>query len=300
MNGASVITAEVLSKIKNIELRSRKIVTEVFSGKYHSAFKGQGIEFTEVREYAPGDDIRRIDWNVTARRGAPFIKKFQEEREQTVIFAVDLSASGLFASKNALKRELAAEITAVLAFAALKNNDRAGLFAFTQTPEKYLKPKKSRKHILSLIDTILSFTPKNSGTSITAALENLNTLWKRKALVFLISDFKDKNFEDLLKSTSHHHDLVCIHITDPCERELPKTGFLPLRDPESNKVAYIDLSSKQTRQSYTESYSTHQNYLNGVFSGAKCDIIKISTDKPYIVEIINFFKRRMTKQTKHY
>jgi uncharacterized protein (DUF58 family) len=294
-----VISSEILSKIKNIELRSRKIVNEVFSGKYHSAFKGQGIEFTEVREYAPGDDIRRIDWNVTARRGAPFIKKFQEEREQTVIFAVDLSASGLFGSAEILKQDLAAELTAVLAFAALKNNDRTGLMAFTDTPEKYLKPKKSRKHILSLIDTILDFTPANRGTSINTALENLNNLWRRKALVFLISDFKDKNFEDLLKSTARRHDLVCVHISDPRETELTK-GYLPLKDPETGKAAYIDLSSKQVRKEYAKALKEHEDYLTGVFTSAKCDVIKISTGKPYIAELINFFKRRMTRQNKHY
>ena len=294
-----MINADLLSKIKIIEFRSRKLVNEVFSGKYHSAFKGQGIEFTEVREYAPGDDIRRIDWNVTARRGAPFIKKFQEEREQTVIFAVDLSASGLFSSASVLKRELAAELTAVLAFAALKNNDRAGLMAFTAAPEKYLKPKKNRKHILSLIDAILSFTPVQKGTNIKAALESLNALWKRKALVFLISDFKDKNFEDLLKFTAHRHDLVCVHISDPRERELPKSGFLPLKDPETGKTGYIDLSSKRTRNSYNLAYGAHREYLNNVFGAAKCDVIKISTDKPYIAELINFFKRRMTKSVRH-
>ena len=295
-----MITAEILSKVKNIELRSRKLVNEVFSGKYKSAFKGQGIEFTEVREYAPGDDIRRIDWNVTARRGAPFIKKFQESREQTVIFAVDLSASGLFGSTGTLKQELAAELTAVLAFAALKNNDRAGLMAFSCEPEKSLKPKKSRKHILSLIDTVLSFKPKGLGTDINAALSNLNTLWKRKALVFLISDFKDTNFEDLLKSTSHRHDLVCVHITDPREKELPKHGFMPLKDPETGNLAYVDFSSKKTHAFYDEALNAHKEYLNNVFSAARCDTIKISTDKPYIAELINFFKKRMTKQTKHY
>ena len=295
-----MINTEILSKIKNIELRSRKLVNEVFSGKYQSVFKGQGIEFTEVREYVPGDDIRRIDWNVTARRGAPFIKKFQEEREQTVIFAVDLSASGLFSSSAALKREIAAELTAVLAFAALKNNDRAGFMAFTDMPEKYLKPKKSRKHILSLIDAILTFTPEHKGTSIKNALENLNTLWKRRALVFLISDFKDKNFEKPLKATARRHDLVCVHISDPRENMLPKSGFLPLCDPETGKFAYIDLSSKQTRDGYYEALDNHNKYLKNIFSSAKCDIIKISTDKPYIFELVNFFKNRTAKHIKRY
>jgi len=295
-----VISADILSKVKNIELRSRKLVNEVFSGKYQSAFKGQGIEFAEVREYVPGDDIRRIDWNVTARRGAPFIKKFQEEREQTVIFAVDLSASGLFSSSAILKQELAAELTAVLAFAALKNNDRAGFLAFTDRSEKYLKPKKSRKHILSLIDAILTFKPEGKGTDIKAALENLNTLWKRKALVFLISDFMDGNFGDSLKSTARRHDLVCVHISDPLENALPKRGFLPLRDPETGKFAYVDLSSKRIRDDYSKALSEHNKYLTGLFSSAKCDIINISTDKPYIVELKHFFKNRMVKHSRHY
>ncbi len=293
-----MLNSELLSKVKKIELRSRKLVDDVFSGKYHSVFKGQGLEFSEVREYVPGDDVRRISWNVTARRNKPYIKKYDEEREQTVIFAVDLSASGTFGSKNITKNDLIAELTAVLAFSALKNSDRAGLLTFTDTVEKYIKPAKNKNHILKLIDIILSYKPKNQRTDIDGALKYLNKLCKRKALVFLISDFYDDKFDSMLKVTSKKHDLVCIKISDPREKEIPKRGIFSLRDTETGQITDIDLSSKQVQEEYYKNYNKHQDYLNDTFKTAKTDVMDISTDKPYINELIKFFKNRQTKLAK--
>ncbi len=293
-----MLNSELLAKIKKIELRSRKLVDDVFSGKYHSVFKGQGLEFSEVREYVPGDDVRRISWNVTARRNKPYIKKYDEEREQTVIFAVDLSASGTFGSKNITKNDLIAELTAVLAFSALKNSDRAGLLTFTDTVEKYIKPAKNKKHILKLIDIILSYKPKNQKTDIDGALKYLNKLCKRKALVFLISDFYDNKFDSMLKVTAKKHDLVCIKISDPKEKEIPKRGIFSLRDTETGQMIDIDFSSKQVQNEYYKNFKIHQNYLDDTFKVAKTDVMDISTDKPYINELIKFFRNRQTKLAK--
>ena len=295
-----MLKTEILSKIKKIELRSKKLVDDVFSGKYHSVFKGQGLEFSEVREYVPGDDVRRISWNVTARRNKPYIKKYDEEREQTVMFVVDLSASGQFGSKDVTKNELIAELTAVLAFSALKNSDRAGLLTFTDIVEQYIKPKKNKKHILRLIDIILSYKPKNKKTNIENALRFLNKLCKRKALVFLISDFYDSNFDSLLKVTARKHDLVCIKISDPKEREIPKSGIFRLQDAETGQLMDIDFSSKEVKEEYYKNLNLHETYLDETFKVAKTDVMDIYTDRPYILEMIKFFKSRQQKALKHY
>ena len=295
-----MLKTEILSKIKKIELRSKKLVDDVFSGKYHSVFKGQGLEFSEVREYVPGDDVRRISWNVTARRNKPYIKKYDEEREQTVMFVVDLSASGLFGSKDVTKNELIAELTAVLAFSALKNSDRAGLLTFTDIVEEYIKPKKNKKHILRLIDVILSYKPKNKKTNIENALRSLNKLCKRKAVVFLISDFYDSNFDGLLKVTARKHDLVCIKISDPKEKEIPKSGIFRLQDAETGMITDIDFSSKEVKDEYYKNLNLHEAYLDETFKTAKTDVMDIYTDKPYILELIKFFKSRQQKALKHY
>lgn len=295
-----MLKTEILSKIKKIELRSKKLVDDVFSGKYHSVFKGQGLEFSEVREYVPGDDVRRISWNVTARRNKPYIKKYDEEREQTVMFVVDLSASGQFGSKNVTKNELIAELTAVLAFSALKNSDRAGLLTFTDIVEQYIKPKKNKKHILRLIDIILSYKPKNKKTNIENALRALNKLCKRKALIFLISDFYDSNFDSLLKVTARKHDLVCIRISDPKEKEIPERGIFSLQDAETGLLTNIDFSSKEVRNEYYKNLNLHETYLDETFKVAKTDVMDVYTDRPYILELIKFFKSRQQKALKHY
>ena len=295
-----MINSEILSKLKKIELKSTKLVDDVFSGKYHSVFKGQGIEFSEVREYVPGDDIRSISWNVTARRNKPYIKKYDEDREQTVMFVTDLSASGTFGSIKQTKNELIAELTAVLAIAALKNSDRAGLLTFTDTVEQYIKPQKNRKHILRLIDTILSYKPKNTGTNIETALKYLNKLCKKKALVFLISDFQSNNFDSMLKVTAKKHDLVCIRVSDPKEQQIPKRGIFTLQDSETGAIIDIDFSSKEVQEEYSKNLEMHNVYLNDIFKTAKTDVIDISTGQPYIRQLIAFFKARQTKALKHY
>jgi len=295
-----LLKTEILSKIKKIELRSKKLVDDVFSGKYHSVFKGQGLEFSEVREYVPGDDVRRISWNVTARRNKPYIKKYDEEREQTVMFVVDLSASGQFGSKEVTKNELIAELTAVLAFSALKNSDRAGLLTFTDIVEQYIKPKKNKKHILRLIDIILSYKPKNKKTNIENALRSLNKLCKRKAVVFLISDFYDSNFDGLLKVTARKHDLVCIKISDPKEKKIPEKGVFRIQDAETGLLTDIDFSSKEVKEEYYKNLNLHETYLDETFKIAKTDVMDIYTDKPYIMELIKFFKARQQKALKHY
>ena len=295
-----LLKSEILSKIKKIELRSKKLVDDVFSGKYHSVFKGQGLEFSEVREYVPGDDVRRISWNVTARRNKPYIKKYDEEREQTVMFVVDLSASGLFGSKNITKNDLIAELTAVLAFSALKNGDRAGLLAFTDVVEQYIKPQKNKKHILRLIDIILSYEPKNNKTNIETALKSLNRLCKRKALVFLISDFYDKNFDSMLKVTAKKHDLVCIKVSDTKETNIPERGIFRLQEAETGLFTDIDFSSRECRNEYYGNLEKHNIFLDEMFKTAKTDVMNIYTDKPYISELIKFFKARQQKALKHY
>ena len=295
-----MLNSEILSKIKKIELRSKKLVDDVFSGKYHSVFKGQGLEFSEVREYVPGEDVRRISWNVTARRNKPYIKKYDEEREQTVMFVVDWSASGQFGSKNVIKNELIAELTAVLAFSALKNGDRAGLLTFTDVVEQYIKPQKNKKHILRLIDIILSYKPQNKKTNIENALKSLNRLCKRKALIFLISDFYDEKFDSMLKVTAKKHDLVCIKVSDPKEHEIPKKGIFRLQDAETGLATDIDFSSREVREEYCKNLATHETYLNETFKVAKTDVMNIYTDKPYILELIKFFKARQEKALKHY
>ena len=295
-----MLNSDILSKIKKIELRSKKLVDDVFSGKYHSVFKGQGLEFSEVREYVPGDDVRRISWNVTARRNKPYIKKYDEEREQTVMFVVDLSASGQFGSKNIVKNDLIAELTAVLAFSALKNSDRAGLLTFTDIVEQYIKPKKNKKHILRLIDIILSYKPQNKKTNIENALKSLNRLCKRKALVFLISDSYDENFDRMLKVTAKKHDLVCIKVLDPKEQEIPKKGLFRLQDAETGLVTDIDFSSREVREEYYKNLKKHEDYLDDTFKVAKTYVMNIYTDRPYILELIKFFKSRQEKALKHY
>ena len=294
-----MISSEILSKVKNIELKSKKLVSDVFSGKYHSIFKGQGLEFSEVREYVPGDDIRRISWNVTARRDKPYIKKYDEEREQTVMFVVDLSASGQFGSKNITKKDLIAEITAVLAFSALKNGDRAGLLAFTDIIEHYIKPEKNKKHILRLIDTILSYKPQNKRTNIENALKYLNKLCKKKVLVFLISDFYDVNFDSMLKVTAKKHDFVCIKILDQKEQEIPKKGIFTIQDAETGLLINVDFSSKNVEREYYKNLNRYQNHLYEVFRDSKTDVMNIYTDRSYVLELINFFKSRQEKMSRH-
>ncbi|MBN1621828.1 MAG: DUF58 domain-containing protein [Endomicrobiales bacterium] len=287
-----MIPKEILKQIRKIEIRSGKMVNEIFAGQYSSVFKGRGMEFAEVREYIAGDDIRSIDWNVTARYGHPFVKKFTEERELTVILLVDASSSQKFGTKNKFKSELVAELSSILAFSAIKNNDRVGMVIFTDKIEKVVLPKKGRNHILRLIREILFFKPEGKGTNISQALRYLDELWRRKAVVFLLSDFIDKDFQSALRVTGRRHDLVAIKISDPREKELPKIGILELEDSESGQRICVDTSSEMFLSEYRRKRENYDNDISNILKKSKIDYIEVSTDKPYIWPLIQFFKKR--------
>ena len=236
-----MLTKELLKQVRQIEIRTKGLVNQVFSGEYHSVFKGRGMEFSEVREYQFGDDIRNIDWNVTARFGHPFIKVFEEERELTVILLVDLSGSLLFGSLEKTKQQVAAELTAILAFSALKNNDKVGLILFTDKIEKFVPPRKGNKHVLRIIREVLSFKPEGNSTDIKAALEFMNGVIKKKSIVFLLSDFMDEGYEKILRIVGKKHDLIGIVLDDRRETEIPKIGLIKLTDAESKKERWLDI-----------------------------------------------------------
>jgi len=286
-------TEEIAKKVRGIELRTKRLVNDVFSGEYHSVFKGRGIEFAEVREYGIGDDVRFIDWNVTARMGTPFIKTFEEERELTVMLLVDASGSGQFGSRGSLKAELAAEVSAVLAFSAIKNNDRVGLIIFTDTIELFIPPEKGKKHVLRVIREILYFQPKGKRTSIAAAIEHVNNILKRRAIVFLISDFMDSGFGSAVRVTANKHDLIALRILDEREEVLSDSGVIMLEDAETGEIMYVDTSSKKVRKKYWEYMRQQQTELSEFFSRSRMDEIMLKTGKPYEEELIKFFKKRM-------
>jgi len=287
-----MIPKEVLKQIRNIEIKTGKLVNDIFAGQYESIFKGRGIEFSEVREYQPGDDIRMIDWNVTARFGHPYVKKFIEERELTIILLVDMSASGKFGTYNKFKSEIIAEISAILAFSALKNNDKVGMIIFTDQIEKFIPPKKTRTHILRIIREILYFQPQHRLTDITCGLEYLNEVIRRKSIVFLISDFIDYDYEKALKISNKRHDLICIIISDPREYELPPIGIIEIEDSETGRTMFIDTSDKEFKTKFTNITTSFINRRDQFFKRIGIDTIKIDTSKPYVNPIINFFRLR--------
>ncbi|OGS18030.1 MAG: hypothetical protein A2219_00455 [Elusimicrobia bacterium RIFOXYA2_FULL_50_26] len=287
-----MIPKEIIKHIRRIEIRSGKLVNEIFAGQYSSVFKGRGMEFAEVREYMPGDDIRAIDWNVTARYGRPFIKKFTEERELTVILLVDASGSQKFGSRSRQKSELAAEIASVLAFSAIKNNDRVGMITFTDRIEKVIRPKKGKNHILRLIREILCCSPQSRGTNLALPLQYLNELWRRKAVVFLISDFRDEGFDSALKVTARRHDLVAVKISDPRENELPKVGLIELEDAETGARRVVDTDDEMAARLFSEAQRRQDETVNSLCTRAGVDRIDVSTAEPYVMPLIRFFKRR--------
>ncbi len=293
-----MLPKEILQKIRRIEIQTRNLVNDVFSGEYHSVFKGRGMEFSEVREYQPGDSIRTIDWNVTARTGHPFVKKYVEERELTVILMVDASSSGEFGTCRKTKREISAEISALLAFSAIKNNDRVGLIIFTDQVEKFVPPKKGSKHVLRVIRELLYFRPHGRGTDIAAALDYLNRLTRRKAVVFLISDFLCSGYERALRVANKRHDLVAISITDPREQTLPNVGFVELEDAETGERILRDTSDRSFRQSFTESSARLNRERTRQFAAMNVDAVNISldmTEDPYLLPLMQFFKMRAKK-----
>jgi uncharacterized protein (DUF58 family) len=293
-----MLPKEILRKIRRIEIQTRNLVDDVFSGEYHSVFKGRGMEFSEVREYTRGDSVRTIDWNVTARMGRPFVKKFVEERELTVILMVDASASGEFGTCRKTKREIAAEICALLAFSAIKNNDRVGLVIFTNQVEKFVPPKKGIKHVLRVIRELLYFRPQGRGTDIAAALEYLNRLTRRKAVVFLISDFLTSGYERALRVINKRHDLVAITITDPRELSLPKVGHVQLQDAETGELIILDTSERPFRQSFAEANARVTEERTKQFTTMNVDSVNITldmTEEPYLAPLIQFFQMRARK-----
>ncbi|MGE5315411.1 MAG: DUF58 domain-containing protein [Acidobacteriota bacterium] len=288
----ALTTQELLKKVRQVEIKTRGMVNHVFSGEYHSVFKGRGMEFAEVREYQYGDDIRSIDWNVSARYDRPFVKIFEEERELTVMLAVDMSRSEQFGSAEAMKNEIAAEICAVLAFSAIRNNDKVGLVLFTDRIEKFIPPKKGKAHILRIVRELLSFEPAGSGTNLQAALQYINNVIKKRAITFLLSDFIDKGYENALRIVSRRHDLIAVTLYDPREREVPRIGMVKMRDAESGAERWIDTDNMFVRHALAEYWRQHEDKLKKTLLSTKVDRIAIRIDQPYIRPLVDFFKLR--------
>jgi len=287
-----MIPKQILKKVKQVEIRTRGLVNDLFGGEYHSVFKGRGMAFSEVREYQPGDDIRLIDWNVTARNRTPFIKIFEEERELTVYLLVDISKSGEFGSQNQLKQEFAAEIASVLGFSAIKNNDKVGLILFSNDVEKYVVPKKGKSHVLRVIRELLYTTPKNNKTSIKNALDYLLKVAKRKSVVFLISDFIDDDYWSSLKIVNRKHDLIGIKLFDPAEKLLPDLGVIKVRDPESGSSFWIDTSSRREMEKLKSQINSDFDTFNKQAKKIGFDIISVSTNGDFVDPLISLFRKR--------
>ena len=287
-----MIPKKILQKVKHIEIRTKGLVNDLFGGEYHSAFKGQGMTFSEVREYYPGDDIRMIDWNVTARNNAPYVKIFEEERELTVYILVDISSSGSFGTIDQLKSEMAAEIAAVLGFSAIKNQDKVGLILFSSEVEKFIAPQKNKSHILRLIREVLFYKSQKKGTSIQSALDYLMNVSKRKSVVFLISDFLDSKYWKSLKLVNKKHDLIGIRISDPAEQSIPNIGLFKGYDPESGDEFWIDTSSNKERKLLRRSISEKWDDFDKKCKKNKFSLLTVSTSEDYVEPIMNFFHRR--------
>ena len=287
-----MIPRQILKKVKRIEIRTRGLVNDLFGGEYHSVFKGRGMTFSEVREYQPGDDIRLIDWNVTARTGSPFIKVFEEERELTVYLLVDISASGEFGSKENLKRDIGAEIAAVLGFSAIKNNDKVGLVLFSDKVEKYVLPKKGKSHVLRVIRELLYVKPSRKGTSLKTAIDYLLKVAKRKSVVFIISDFIDEDYWKSLKVANRKHDLIAIRIFDSAELNIPDFGLAKVEDPETGDAFWIDTSSSSSLDRLKNDIISKDDRFKKEALKNQLDLISISTDQDFVEPLMSFFKMR--------
>jgi len=286
-------TSELLKKVRKIEIKTKGLTNQIFAGQYHSAFKGKGMAFSEVREYQYGDDIRNIDWNVTARFNNPFVKIYDEERELTVILMVDVSCSNQFGTVKQFKNEMISEIAALLSFSAIKNNDKVGVIFFSDIIEKFIPPKKGSTHILRIIRELINFQPKNKGTDIAEALRFLTNAIKKRSTAFLLSDFIDNNsFNEALIIANKKHDVVAIKINDSREREIPDIGFARIRDAESGSIIWADTSNVLVRKQYFDYYIKSELKHKDSFSKAGVDIVSIKTDQDYIKPLINFFKKR--------
>ncbi len=287
-----MLQTEIIKKIRRIEITTSHLVNDVFSGQYHSVFKGRGMEFSEVREYQAGDDIRSIDWNVTARMGHPYIKRFVEERELTVMLMVDASSSGEFGTQQQMKGDVGAEICALLAFSAIKNNDKVGLIIFTDRVEKYIPPKKGKAHVLRVIRELLYFKPRDKGTDIAAALEYLNRIQRRRSVAFLISDFICPDFSKALAIANKRHDLIAVSITDPREREMLNVGLVELEDAETGERILVDTSDPAFRESFAQMSSEELSEREKIFRRNHVDVVNITMDQPYVKPLVSFFRMR--------
>ncbi|MCC6516540.1 MAG: DUF58 domain-containing protein [Chitinophagales bacterium] len=284
--------AELIKKVRKIEIKTKGLTNHIFSGEYHSAFKGRGMSFSEVREYQYGDDIRNIDWNVTARFQHPYVKIFEEERELTIMLLIDVSKSAFIGTQTQLKNEIMAEIAGVLAFSAIQNNDKVGVLFFSDAIEMFIPPKKGKSHILRIIREILNFEPKSNKTNISLALESFNNMVKRKSIAFVLSDFIDENYANELRHISKKHDVIGVKVYDNLDMELPNIGLLQVQDVETGETKWLDTKDKQTQKAYSERASFYDNIYNDSFVMAGADKLKINTAQAYVHILMNFFKKR--------
>ncbi|MEY4595496.1 MAG: hypothetical protein RIQ47_1906 [Bacteroidota bacterium] len=285
-------TTELLKKVRKIEIKTRGLSAHIFSGEYHSAFKGRGMAFSEVREYMHGDDIRSIDWNVTARFGHPFVKVFEEERELTVILLVDMSASGEFGTKQQFKKDLITELCAVLSFSAIQNNDKIGIIFFTDRIEKFIPPKKGKSHILRIIRELIEFTPEGRGTDLAPALKYLTNAIKKRSICFLISDFQSPDYEDALKLANKKHDVVALRVQDPGENTLPNIGLVRMMDPETGQWQLIDTAVKEVRDQFDRNRYDFNKKLEALFARSGVDAAILHTNQSYVKPLMQLFKNR--------
>ncbi|UPK70108.1 DUF58 domain-containing protein [Chitinophaga filiformis] len=285
-------TAEILKRVRRLEIKTRGLSNHIFSGEYHSAFKGRGMSFSEVREYQFGDDIRSIDWNVTARFNHPFVKVFEEERELTVMLLVDVSESSIFGTAKQNKRNMITELCAVLAFSAINNNDKVGVIFFSDGVEKYIPPKKGKSHILFIIRELISFEPKRKGTNIKETLRFFNNAAKKRSIVFLMSDFLTGSYQDALNIASKRHDMIGLHIYDQRDKELPSVGLIQMNDLETGDRQWVDSSDKKVQQYYTQQFHQHVQYCRNSFKKSGAELISIRTDEDYVKALQSFFVNR--------
>lgn len=285
-------TSELLKKVRKIEIKTKGLSKHIFSGEYHSAFKGRGMSFSEVRNYQYGDDVRNIDWNVTARTGEPHVKIFEEERELTVMLLIDVSKSAYFGTVNQLKNEVLIEICAVLAFSAINNNDKVGVIFFTDRVEKFIPPKKGRQHILRIIRELLDFEPEGNGTNIGATLDYFNNVIKKRSICFILSDFLAKGYDDPIRIAARRHDIIGVHLYDPREKELPKVGLIRAMDAETGTMQWVDTGSRQVRERYANWFNDNYNYFKSTFIRSGASTVSIQTNESYVNALLKFFQKR--------
>ncbi|CAZ95552.1 DUF58 domain-containing protein [Zobellia galactanivorans] len=285
-------TKELLKKVRKIEIKTRRLSDHIFGGEYHSTFKGRGMTFSEVRQYQFGDDVRNIDWNVTARYNEPYIKVFEEERELTMMLMVDISGSEHFGTTNQFKKDVITEISATLAFSALQNNDKAGLILFSDEVELYIPPKKGKSHVLRIIRELLEFKPKSNRTNVAEALKFLSSVMKKKAIVFVLSDFIAEDYEKTLKISGNKHDLTGIRVFDEREENIPNLGMVQMQDAETGKIRLVNTQSKRVRMAYGEYYRQRVNYFKETFTKSGCGVLDCRVDESYVKKLLGYFKRR--------